>query len=225
MLSRKYELLPTIMKNEAVKEYYEMLYEKRIALIFKRLFDIVFSFLLIILFSPVILVISLMIKFDSKGSVFFRQIRISKSLKEFKIVKFRTMYQHDDNNSSLTISSDSRITKAGKKLRKHRLDEIPQLFNILSGSMSFVGTRPEVPRYVSMYSDEMIATLLLPAGLTSTASILYRNEAEMLGKSDDFEAMYLKEILPSKMIYNLEYLRDYRFINDIKILIKTIFMN
>ena len=224
MLVRNYDLLPAFMKNEIVRSYYEMLDEKRSALVCKRLFDIFFSVLLLIVLSPVIITVALMIRIDSKGPVFYRQERITANLKVFRIVKFRTMYNRESGKDSpLTVAGDGRITSVGKKLRKLRLDEIPQLFNILVGSMSFVGTRPEVPKYVMKYTDSMKATLLLPAGLTSEASIRFSNESELLGSGADTERIYLEEILPSKMTSNLEYLRDYRFINDIKILFGTLF--
>jgi len=225
MLTSSYEKLPECMKNEVVFSYYEMLYEKRVALFFKRFFDIILSLILIVILLPLIIVIAILIKLDSKGPIFYTQTRITKNLKEFHIVKFRTMYHNTNaNDEMLTLASDNRITRVGTKLRKLRLDEIPQLFNILLGSMSFVGTRPEVVKYVKNYTPEMMATLLLVAGLTSKASILFRNESELLVSKSDIDRVYLKEILPTKMIHNLEYLRDYRFINDLKILFQTLFM-
>ena len=224
MLTRDFDNLPALMKSKAVRLYYEMLSEKRASLVLKRLFDVMFSFLLIVLLAPVMIITALLIKLDSKGPVFYRQIRVTKNLKEFKIIKFRTMKDNTgDKDLFVTLDDDIRVTKAGGILRKYRLDELPQLFNILVGEMSFVGTRPEVPKYVAEYKDEMMATLLLPGGLTSTASILYRNEAVLLKSEISAEQTYINEIMPKKMIHNLEYLRDYSFWGDITILFKTLF--
>lgn len=225
MLVSEYYMLPFFMQNETVKKYYEMLSEKRLALALKRLFDIVFSLILIVLLSPLFIIISFLILVDSRGPIIYIQKRITKNYGEFKIIKFRTMYTKEgDDGNPLTVSDDARITKVGAGLRKYRLDEIPQLFNILMGTMTFVGTRPEVKEYVDRYTDEMKATLLLPAGLTSRASILFRNEAELLQSKQNVEEVYLAEILPSKMIHNLEYLRDFKFTNDILVLFQTLFM-
>jgi lipopolysaccharide/colanic/teichoic acid biosynthesis glycosyltransferase len=226
MLAADYDRLPERMKNPAVLSYYDMLKEKRIALVFKRVFDIILSLILLVVLLPLFIVVAIIIRVDSPGGVFFKQKRITKHGKAFNIIKFRTMYRHDDTlDSGLTTASDNRITGVGKRLRKHRLDEIPQLFNILFGSMSFVGTRPELESYVKEYTPEMMATLLLPAGLTSRASILYRNEAELLEQQPDVRTTYLQQLLPAKMCFNLEYLRDFRLIEDIKILYKTFFMH
>ena len=224
MLISDFNKLPQQMKNKQVYSYYEMLDEKRASLCAKRIFDIILSLILIVLFLLPMLVIAVIIKTDSKGHVFYTQPRITKNYRKFNIIKFRTMYEcSGGSSSSLTISGDGRVTKAGSKLRYMRLDEIPQLFNILFGSMTFVGTRPEVEKYVSMYTDDMLATLLLPAGLTSKASILFRKESELLKDEQDASRTYIEEILPSKMIHNLEYLRDYSFMNDMRILMKTLF--
>ncbi len=224
MLIHEFGLLPGEMQTPAVKIYYDMLAEKRRSLIFKRAFDIVVSTLLIVLLSPVFLVIAVMIKTDSKGPVFYRQIRMTKNLKEFRIFKFRTMVSGADKSGPLvTLKKDGRITRVGGRLRRLRLDELPQIFNVFLGDMSFVGTRPEVKKYVLNYTDEMFATLLLPAGVTSTASIRYKDEAGLLTDAKDTDRVYLQEILPKKMVYNLEYLRDYRFFEDIKILFRTVF--
>ena len=224
MLIKNFDNLPQIMKTPAVMMYYEMLAEKRAAIVCKRVFDIVMSLLLIILLSPLMLVISVMIKFDSRGPVFFRQPRITSNMKKFSIIKFRTMTDGADENGPLvTVKGDGRITGFGGKLRRSRLDEIPQIINVLTGDMSLVGTRPEVERYVKGYTDEMLATLLLPAGLTSRASIIYKDEARLLEKTDDPDSVYVNEILPRKMVFNLEYLRDFSLGEDMKILAKTLF--
>lgn len=224
MLIREFEDLPDRMKTPAVRIYYDMLAEKRKTLILKRIFDMVVSSLLIVILLPVMTAVAVWIKIDSKGPVFYRQRRMTKDLREFKIIKFRTM-RHDAGSSglSVTVLGDERITKAGRKLRKSRMDELPQIFNVLLGGMSFAGTRPEVKKYVDGYTDEMFATLLLPAGITSKASVLFRDEERLLGDSHDPETVYVKEILPQKMVYNLEYLRDFRFSEDIKILFRTLF--
>lgn len=180
---KKYDKLPEFMKNKKVKEYYDVLKKKKFQLLIKRLFDIFCSLILLVLLLPIFVILAILIKFDSNGPVFYRQKRITKYGKEFGIFKFRTMIINADKLGSLvTINGDPRITRIGKKIRKCRLDELPQLINILIGDMSFVGTRPEVKKYVDCYTDEMIATLLMPAGVTSKASIEYKNEDEIIEK-------------------------------------------
>lgn len=219
-----YKKLPDVMKNDAVKEYYDMLKKRKISLFLKRTFDIFMSLIMLIIFSPFMLIIAIMIKIDSKGPVFYRQIRITKGMKEFKIFKFRTMVNDADKIGSLvTVGNDSRITRVGRLIRKVRLDELPQLFNVLFGDMSFVGVRPEVKKYVDAYSDEMLATLLLPAGITSPASIKYKDEDELLDKAVDVDKTYIEEVLPEKMLYNFEYLKKFHFHYDLWIMIKTFF--
>ncbi len=186
MLLRKWEDIPEFMRNEEVKKYYDILDKKRFNLMLKRFFDIVISVLLFIILSPVFLVLAIWIKTDSSGPIFYRQERVTQYGRTFRIYKFRTMVSNADQIGSLvTTQYDSRITKVGEKIRKCRLDEIPQLINILTGDMSFVGTRPEVQKYVDAYTDEMKATLLLPAGVTSLASINYKNEDEIISKCVD----------------------------------------
>ena len=222
----KYDKLPDFMKNKKVKYYYDILSKKRLQLLLKRLFDILMSLILLIILFPILLIISIIIKIDSKGPIFYRQLRITKYGKEFKIFKFRTMVVDADKKGSLvTLNDDQRITKIGKKIRKIRLDELPQLFNILLGDMSFVGTRPEVKKYVDFYNDEMLATLLLPAGVTSKASIEYKDEDEIISKyskKENIDDIYLKRILPEKMKYNLEYLKNFNILLDLKLCINTI---
>ena len=222
----KYDKLPDFMKNKKVKYYYDILSKKRLQLLLKRLFDILMSLILLIILFPILLIISIVIKIDSKGPIFYRQIRITKYGREFKIYKFRTMVVDADKKGSLvTLNDDQRITKIGKKIRKIRLDELPQLFNILLGDMSFVGTRPEVKKYVDFYNDEMLATLLLPAGVTSKASIEYKDEDEIISKyskKENIDDIYLKRILPEKMKYNLEYLKNFNILLDLKLCINTI---
>ena len=222
---KKYDKLPKFLRNDKVKEYYDILSKKRVYLFIKRLFDIVASFILLIISSPIFLVLAIMIKFDSKGPVFYRQERITKYGKVFRIFKFRTMIVDADKGSLVTKNNDSRITKVGNKIRNSRLDEIPQLINVLVGDMSFVGTRPEVKKYVDEYTDEMLATLLMPAGVTSRASIMFRDEAKIMDKYSNkmsVDDIYVKNILPQKMSYNLEYLKKCSIIEDIRLCIKTI---
>lgn len=224
---RKWNELPEFMKNEEVKTYYNILQKKKISLMLKRVFDIIVSILMIILLSPVLIAVSIWIKLDSKGPVFYRQERITQYGRVFRIYKFRTMVTGADKIGTLvTTKNDSRITRVGEKIRKCRLDEIPQLFNILLGDMSFVGTRPEVKKYVDVYTDEMMATLLLPAGVTSLASIQYRDEDEILAKYVDEEhsvdEVYVEKILPDKMKYNLKYLKSFSIVEDIVLCVKTV---
>jgi len=223
MLIGDFGKLPERMKTPAVRAYYDMLLEQRRALFFKRLFDITASLALLLLLFPAMLVIAILIKLDSKGPVFYTQRRFTANLREFHIIKFRTMQRNADKAGPLvTVERDSRVTRVGKWLRPSRLDELPQLLNILKGDMSFVGTRPEVGKYISRYTDEMYATLLLPGGITSTASVLFRDEARLLRGAGDVDEVYVREILPQKMIHNLQYLREYSFAEDIKILIRTL---
>ncbi len=223
---KKYDKLPANLQNDDVKKYYDILKKKKVYLFIKRLFDIFLSLILLILLSPVFLILGIVIKIDSKGPVFYRQERITKYGKTFKIFKFRTMVIDADKIGSLvTKSNDDRITGVGNKIRNSRLDEIPQLLNILIGDMSFVGTRPEVKKYVDKYTDEMMATLLMPAGVTSRASIEFRDEAKIMDKyidKMDVEDIYIKKILPEKMSYNLEYLKKCSIMEDIRLCIKTI---
>lgn len=222
-----WEQLPPQMQNNAVRLYYEMLCKRKKALFLKRTFDISVSMLLLILLSPVLLVLAVLIKLDSPGPVFYRQERVTAGGRIFRIFKFRTMVVNADQIGSLvTTAGDSRITKIGSKIRNSRLDEIPQLFNILKGDMSFVGTRPEVPKYVEAYTDEMNATLLMPAGVTSIASITYKKEderiAELTAKGLTVDEAYVRYILPEKMQYNYEYLCNFGFFKDIAICVKTL---
>jgi len=224
MLIRDFGKLPVCMRTPEVRAYYDMLAEKRSALLCKRMFDVFLSLLLLVLLAPAMLVIALLIIFDSKGPPFFRQPRLTGNMREFHILKFRTMVKDADKTGSLlTVEGDERVTRIGRKLRPLHLDEMPQLINVLKGDMSFVGTRPEVERYIGCYTEEMFATFLLPGGLTSMASILYRDEGRLMKNAADADSVYIEEILPQKMQHNLEYLRDYAFIHDIKIILGTLF--
>ena len=178
---------------------------------------------LLVVLSPVLLVLAICIKLDSPGTVFFRQVRVTQYGREFRIFKFRTMVQNADRiGSQVTVSGDSRITRVGKVIRSCRLDEIGQLLNVLGGSMSFVGTRPEVPKYVARYTPEMMATLLLPAGVTSEASIRYKDEAELLDKAEDVDETYVQQVLPGKMAYNLESIRHFGLGQELLTMLRTV---
>lgn len=219
--------LPQNMQCEEVKPYYEILKKKKGSLIIKRLFDFIVSAILLIFASPILLIIALLIKIDSKGPVFYRQERLTTYGRTFRIFKFRTMVINADQIGALvTTGNDPRITKIGNKIRKCRLDELPQLINILLGDMSFVGTRPEVKKYVDAYSNEMLATLLLPAGVTSLASIKYKDEDEIISKytsaGSSVDEVYIEKVLPEKMKYNLDYIKDFGFFSDIKLMINTV---
>lgn len=216
--------LPEYMRTDEVRPYYDLLQKKKISLIFKRVFDIVVSLIMIILCSPILLVISILIVKDSKGGVFYRQERVTQYGRVFRIFKFRTMVQNADQiGTQVTVSNDSRITKIGSKLRNCRLDELPQLFNIFLGDMTFVGTRPESVHYVKSYTNEMYATLLLPAGVTSEASIEYKDEADLLDQADDVDSVYINEVLPEKMKYNLNSIKEFSFFKEIATMFKTVF--
>lgn len=216
--------LPEYMQTDEVRPYYELLQRKQISLFFKRVFDIVVSLIMIILCSPILLIISILIVKDSKGGVFYRQERVTQYGRVFRIFKFRTMVQNADQiGTQVTVSNDSRITKIGSKLRNCRLDELPQLFNIFLGDMTFVGTRPESVHYVKSYTNEMYATLLLPAGVTSEASIEYKDEADLLDQADDVDSVYINEVLPEKMKYNLNSIKEFSFFKEIATMFKTVF--
>ena len=224
MQFREWDDIPEFMKNEDVKKYYEILRKKRFSLKVKRFFDVTASFVLILLLSPVFLILSVWIKTDSKGPVYFKQERVTQYGRKFSIFKFRTMVINADRTGSLvTVQNDSRITVVGRKIRKYRLDEIPQLFNILAGDMSFVGTRPEVRKYVEEYSDEMKATLLLPAGVTSEASIRYKDEDELLKDAVDVDEVYIQKILPEKMRWNLRAIRRFSLPGELSTMVRTVF--
>lgn len=223
MMLEPWDKLPEYMRNEKVKPYYDSLSRKKNSLALKRIFDVVVSLILLCLLSPVFIILAIWIKSDSKGPVIFKQDRITRYGREFKIYKFRTMVTNAERlGSQVTSDNDARVTKVGKKIRSCRLDELPQLINIIKGDMSFVGTRPEVPRYVKQYTPEMYATLLLPAGVTSIASIYFKDEDTMLKNTADVDETYVKEVLPEKMKYNLAEIRQYKFRNDILTMIKTV---
>ncbi len=223
MLLKQWDKLPPEMKNEDVKPYYDILKKKYISLILKRLFDISVSLIMLIVLSPLFLILAIAVKADSPGTVFYRQLRITSYGKSFRIYKFRTMVSNADKiGAQVTVNNDSRITKVGKIIRKYRLDEIGQLINVLNGTMTFVGVRPEVPKYVNRYTPEMYATLLLPAGVTSLTSIYYKDEYKLLDGADNPDKVYTDKVLPEKMHYNLEGIKIFGFFSDIKIMIMTV---
>lgn len=221
---KNWNKLPEYMRTDEVRPYYDLLQRKKLSLFFKRVFDIVVSLIMIILCSPILLIISILIVKDSKGGVFYRQERVTQYGRVFRIFKFRTMVQNADQiGTQVTVSNDSRITKIGSKLRNCRLDELPQLFNIFLGDMTFVGTRPESVHYVKSYTNEMYATLLLPAGVTSEASIEYKDEADLLDQADDVDSVYINEVLPGKMKYNLNSIKEFSFFKEIATMFRTVF--
>lgn len=224
MRLKKWEKLPIEMQTEAVRPYYEALRKKRLGLFFKRLFDIVVSLVMLLVLSPVFLILAIAIKLDSRGPVFYRQVRVTQYGKTFRIFKFRTMVQNADKiGAQVTTAGDARITRVGKLIRKCRLDELCQLIDVLRGKLTFVGTRPEVPKYVEQYTPEMRATLLLPAGVTSETSIYYKDEDELLAGAEDVDKTYVEKILPDKMYFNLRSLKKFGFWRDIKIMFMTVF--
>lgn len=219
----KWEELPQNMQNNAVRPYYDSLQEKKFSLLLKAIFDRVVSLLMLIGLSPIFLILAVMIKMDSPGEVFFRQERVTQYGKKFRIHKFRTMVKNAETlGTQVTTKSDMRVTKVGKKLRGCRLDELPQLIDILQGNMSFVGTRPEVTKYVEQYTPEMLATLLLPAGVTSEASIKYKDEERLLADAQNADKTYVEVVLPQKMQWNLQSIKEFSFVKELLIMIETV---
>ena len=222
MLIKKWKKIPYEMKNDAVYEYWLMLRKKNLSLFFKRVFDIFASLIMLILLSPVFLILAIAIKADSKGPVFYRQERVTQYGRKFRIHKFRTMYVHEETGNDVTVANDDRITKVGCRIRRLRLDETAQIIDVFLGRMTFVGTRPEVPKYVAHYTDEMKATLLLPAGVTSLASIKYKDEDKLLENAENANETYINEVLPAKMEYNLQAIRKQGFWRDIGTMFQTV---
>lgn len=220
---RKWNDLPKEMQVEQVKKYYEILQCHKGSLLAKLIFDIIVASLLVVILSPILLFLSILIKIDSPGPVMFRQVRVTTYGKPFRIFKFRTMVNNADKiGTQVTTKGDSRVTRMGKMLRGCRLDELPQLFNVLKGEMSFVGTRPEVEKYVAHYTDEMKATLLMPAGITSRASIEYKDEERLLESAENADEVYIHQVLPEKMKYNLRAIEKFSFWDDIKTMFATV---
>ena len=224
MILKKWEELPTELQTEAVRPYYDALKQKQGSLILKRIFDVTVSAVMLLLLSPVFLILAIAIKLDSPGPVFYRQVRVTQYGKTFRIFKFRSMVTNADKiGTQVTVGNDSRITRIGKFIRKCRLDELCQLIDIFRGTMTFVGTRPEVPKYVASYTPEMMATLLLRAGVTSEASILYKDEDALLSGAQDVDKVYVEEVLPGKMRHNLYAIRHFSFWSDIATMFRTVF--
>lgn len=223
MSLRKWEDLPLKMQNEAVRPYYDSLQQKKFSLACKFIFDRLMALIMLIGLSPVFLVLAILIKSDSPGEIFFRQERVTQYGKRFRIYKFRTMVtQAEKLGIQVTTDNDNRITKMGSKLRSCRLDELPQLLNIFKGEMSFVGTRPEVPQFVDAYTPEMMATLLLPAGVTSAASIEFKDEDKLLAGEKDIQGAYIRKVLPRKMEFNLKGIKEFSVWEDLRLMIKTL---
>ncbi len=223
MALKKWDSLPERMRTPEVKPYYDSLSRRRAGLALKRIFDLVMSVLLIIILSPAMLVIAVAVALDSPGGVFYRQRRVTTYGKEFRIFKFRTMRSDADRiGPAVTSGEDARITRVGKVLRGCRLDELPQLFNVFCGDMSFVGTRPEVAKFVDRYTPEMYATLLMPAGVTSEASIRFKDEAQMFDGSGDPEADYVNILLPKKMVYNLASVMNFSPAAELRTMVRTV---
>ena len=223
MRLRKWEELPEFMRCDEVKKYYDILSKKKGSLFLKRLFDVVFAIILFVILAIPMLIIAIMIKADSEGPVFYRQERVTSYGKTFRIHKFRTMVNNADKiGTHVTVGNDARITKVGAKIRDLRIDEIPQLIDVISGNMSFVGTRPEAVKYVEKYTNEMYATLLLPAGITSEASIKFKDEAGLLEETNDVDKTYVNIVLPQKMKYNLQTVREFSLSGEFKTMIETV---
>lgn len=224
MILCRWEDLPECMKLPEVKPYYDILSKKKGQLLLKRIFDFIVALIMLIVLCIPMLVISVWIKIDSKGPVFYRQGRVTTNGKHFRIHKFRTMVSNADKiGTTVTVGNDSRITRVGSKLRRVRLDELPQLIDVLQGTMSFVGTRPEAVKYVEQYKPEYMATLLLPAGITSETSIYYKDEDTLLSNAENADDIYVNDVLPGKMYYNLKSIEKFSFWHDIKVMFMTFF--
>ena len=223
MVLKKWEMLPPEKQNDEVRKYYDILAKKRGGLILKRIFDIVVSAVMLVVLLPFFVILAIAIKLDSKGPVFYRQVRVTQYNKKFRIFKFRSMVQGADKGAQVTVGGDTRVTRVGKIVRKCRLDEICQLIDVLRGTMTFVGTRPEVPKYTEQYTPEMMATLLLPAGVTSLASIYYKDEEKLLEGVENIDEVYMEKVLPQKMRYNLNAIESFSFFGDIKVMFMTVF--
>lgn len=223
MFLREWNDLPNFMKCKEVRPYYEGLRRRKFQLILKRLFDLLMAIVMITFFSIPMIIVAIIIKMDSQGPIFFRQERVTIYGEIFKIHKFRTMVNGAEKlGSGVTVKVDPRVTKVGRVLRKYRIDEIPQLIDIILGKMSFVGTRPEIPKYVKKYSKEMYATLLMPAGITSEASIRFKDESELLNGAEDIDKLYEVQILPEKMKWNLKQIKNYSLLGDGLTLLRTV---
>lgn len=223
MVLEKWENLPAEMRCDEVRPYWETLSKHRGQLALKRGFDLAVAAVLLIVLALPMAVIAVLIKLDSRGPVLYRQERVTTYGKRFRIHKFRTMVRNADKiGAAVTVGNDSRITRVGAKLRGLRLDELPQLFDVLNGDMSFVGTRPEAVKYVEKYRPEYNATLLMPAGITSEASIRYKDEDTLLNAADDVDRVYMEDVLPAKMKWNLESVKRFSFLRDVLTMPRTV---
>lgn len=212
-----------INSSNLLSDIDEILKKKKTQLVLKRVFDFTFSVIGLVVLLPVFIMIAITIKLDSNGPVFFKQIRVGKNSKEFEIFKFRTMVvDAEKKGMQITVGKDSRITKSGRFLRKTKMDELPQLINVLSGKMSFVGPRPEVPKYVAMYDEYQRKILKVRPGITDIASIEFRNENELLSKAYDPERMYINEIMVRKIELNNDYIRKISLVEDIRLILRTL---
>lgn len=221
---RKWDDLPDFMRIPEVRPYWEILNKRRGQLLLKRVFDLVTALIMLIVLAVPMIVIAICVKLDSEGPVFYRQERVTTYGEHFLIHKFRTMVNNADRiGSAVTVGNDSRITRIGRSLRTLRLDELPQLLDVIKGTMSFVGTRPEAVKYVERYKPEYYATLLMPAGITSEASIRYKDEDKLLNAADDIDRVYVEKVLPAKMNWNLESIERFRFLREILTMFRTVF--
>ena len=221
---KKWDDLPDFMRVDEVRPYWEILNKRRVQLLLKRIFDLVVALILLVILAIPMAIIAVMIKIEDSGPVLYRQERVTTYGKHFKIHKFRTMVVNADKiGTAVTIGEDPRITKVGKRLRHLRLDELPQVLDVIQGTMSFVGTRPEAVKYVERYKPEYNATLLMPAGITSEASIRYKDEDRLLNAADDVDNVYVEKVLPEKMKWNLESIRRFRFLREILTMFRTVF--
>ncbi len=220
---KRWEDLPDFMRVDEVRPYWEILNKKRGQLFLKRVFDLIVAFVLLVILAIPMAVIAVWIKIDSPGTVFYRQERVTTYGRSFFIHKFRTMVSNADKiGTTVTVGNDSRITRAGAKLRGCRLDEIPQVIDVITGSMSFVGTRPEAIKYVEKYKPEFNATLLMPAGITSEASIRYKDEDKLLNVADNVDKVYVEDVLPAKMKWNLNSIERFSFLREILTMFRTV---
>ena len=220
---RRWDDLPDFMRVNEVRPYWEILNKKRGQLAAKRAFDLVVSLILFVILAIPMAVISLMIKIEDPGPVLYRQERVTRYGRKFRIHKFRTMVVNADKiGTAVTVGEDPRITKVGERLRRVRLDELPQVIDVIVGNMSFVGTRPEAVRYVERYENEYYATLLMPAGITSECSIRYKDEDKLLDGAADVDDVYVNQVLPDKMKWNLKSIREFRFVGEIATMFRTV---
>ncbi|QFJ55863.1 sugar transferase [Pseudobutyrivibrio xylanivorans] len=220
---KSWEELPDFMKTPEVRPYWEVLWKRRWQLLVKRIFDFIVAVILLIILVIPMTVIAVAIKMDSEGPIFYRQERVTTYGKHFRIHKFRTMVTNADKiGTAVTVGEDPRITRVGSRLRRLRLDELPQLLDVIQGNMSFVGTRPEAVKYVEKYKPEWNATLLMPAGITSECSIRYKDEDKLLDGADDVDRVYVEEVLPRKMNWNIDSIRNYSFWVDLSTMLRTV---